>query len=243
MPIDMSNQPELALPFESTRALLSKWRDRDSEKTAIVDLDQDGKSITWGELATESGENVEKLIIWMGIWRYGAAVCPLNVEMNEVHLVEILEGIEPALTLWHTDLDGPAMTAGLKTPVLRFAGWETSAAGDAGADELFALLASYDAGVGADIDSENSAEDLSCIFCTSGTTSKPKSVVYNHMAYWLNGLNTLDMLGLTKDDKTLEYRSFGWNSAQILSLMPWLQTGLTMHIAQRFSRSRFFGWI
>ena len=265
MPIDMSNQPELALPFESTRALLSKWRDRDSEKTAIVDLDQDGKSITWGELATEadrvaaflkdrgvkpgdkvallSGENVEKLIIWMGIWRYGAAVCPLNVEMNEVHLVEILEGIEPALTLWHTDLDGPAMTAGLKTPALRFAGWETSAAGDAGADELFALLASYDAGVGADIDSENSAEDLSCIFCTSGTTSKPKSVVYNHMAYWLNGLNTLDMLGLTKDDKTLEYRSFGWNSAQILSLMPWLQTGLTMHIAQRFSRSRFFGWI
>ena len=63
------------------------------------------------------------------------------------------------------------------------------------------------------------------------------------MSYWLSGLSTLDMLGLTENDRTLEYRSFGWNSAQILSLMPWLQTGLTMHIAKRFSRKRFFDWI
>ncbi len=265
MPLDMSKQPELDLPFESTRALLTKWHAREPGKTAIVDLDQNDKSITWGQLATEadkvaqflkdrgvqpgdkvallSDENIEKLIIWMGIWRYGAAVCPLNVEMNEVHLVEILEGIEPALTLWHTDLDGPAMTSGLKTPSLRFAGWDANADGNPDADEFFTALAAYRDGSGTDITSENAAEDLSCIFCTSGTTSKPKSVVYNHMAYWLNGLNTLDMLGLTEDDKTLEYRSFGWNSAQILSLMPWLQTGLTMHIAQRFSRSRFFDWI
>ena len=81
------------------------------------------------------------------------------------------------------------------------------------------------------------------MFCTSGTTSKPKLVVYDHAAYWLSGLSTLDMLGLTENDKTLEYRSFGWNSAQVLSLMPFLQTGLTMHIAKRFSHSRFFEWI
>jgi long-chain acyl-CoA synthetase/malonyl-CoA/methylmalonyl-CoA synthetase len=42
---------------------------------------------------------------------------------------------------------------------------------------------------------------------------------------------------------TLEYRSFGWNSAQVLSLMPFLETGLTLHIARRFSHSRFFDWI
>ncbi|MEE2998141.1 MAG: class I adenylate-forming enzyme family protein [Pseudomonadota bacterium] len=265
MPIDMSNQPDLDIPFESTRALLKKWGNRDPSKTAIVDLDQDGKNITWGQLAVEadlvaqflkdrgvqpgdkvallSGENLEKLIIWMGIWRYGAAVCPLNVEMNEVHLVEILEGIEPALTLWHTDLDGPTITAALRTPSLHFGRWGTTFSYDTERPDLFSLIAEYEAGTGADIEFENGADDLSCIFCTSGTTSKPKSVVYNHMAYWLNGLNTLDMLGLTAEDRTLEYRSFGWNSAQILSLMPWLQTGLTMHIAQRFSRSRFFGWI
>tara|TARA_Y100001936_G_scaffold254114_1_gene325123 strand:- start:12332 stop:13918 length:1587 start_codon:yes stop_codon:yes gene_type:complete len=265
MPIDMSQQPELDLPFESTRGLLKKWTDRDAEKAAIVDLDQESKKITWGQLAIEadrvalflkekgirpgdkvallSDENIEKLIVWIGVWRYGAAICPLNVEMNEIHLVEIIEGIDPALTFWHADLNAHTITAALKMPSVRFAGWDKEKSVETDPDELFSILAEYETGAGQNIDSENSAEDLSCIFCTSGTTSKPKSVVYNHMAYWLNGLNTLDMLGLTADDRTLEYRSFGWNSAQILSLMPWLQTGLTMHIAQRFSRSRFFNWI
>jgi len=104
MAIDLSNQPELAIPFESTRSLLAKWRERNADKTAIVDLDQDAKSITWGQIAEAadrvayfladrgikpgdkvavlSDEYVEKLIIWMGIWRFGAAMCPLNVEMN-----------------------------------------------------------------------------------------------------------------------------------------------------------------
>ena len=59
----------------------------------------------------------------------------------------------------------------------------------------------------------------------------------------MNGLDTLEFLGLTEDDRTLEYRSFGWNSAQVLSLLPFLQKGLTMHIAKRFSHSRFFEWV
>lgn len=265
MTLDMSRQPELALAFESTRSVLAKWRDRDADKVAIVDLDQNGKSITWGQLAVEADrvahylaengvkpgdkvalladEVIEKLILWMGIWRYGAAVCPLNVEMNEVHLVEILEGIKPALTLWHEDLDGPKITAGLKTPVRRFASWTDASTDTVDPDNLFGELSLLPAGTGADIPHENGPEDLACIFCTSGTTSKPKSVVYNHMSYWLSGLSTLDMLGLTEDDKTLEYRSYGWNSAQILSLLPWMQVGLTMHMAKRFSRSRFFPWI
>ena len=89
----------------------------------------------------------------------------------------------------------------------------------------------------------NDAADTACIFCTSGTTARPKIVIYNHAAYWMNGLDTLEFLGLTEDDRTLEYRSFGWNSAQVVSLLPFLQKGLTMHIAKRFSHSRFFEWV
>ena len=48
---------------------------------------------------------------------------------------------------------------------------------------------------------------------------------------------------MSADDRMLEYRSFGWNSAQVLSLMPFLEKGLTFHIARRFSQSRFFEWI
>jgi long-chain acyl-CoA synthetase len=89
----------------------------------------------------------------------------------------------------------------------------------------------------------NDAADIAAIFCTSGTTSRPKLVVYDHCAYWLVGLSSVEAVGLTADDRTLEYRSFGWNSAQVLSLMPFLQTGLTLHIARRFSHSRFFDWV
>jgi acyl-coenzyme A synthetase/AMP-(fatty) acid ligase len=79
--------------------------------------------------------------------------------------------------------------------------------------------------------------------CTSGTTDRPKIVVYDHGCYWLQGLDTIDMVGLTENDRTLEYRSFGWNSAQILTLLPFLQLGPTIHIARRFSNSRFFDWV
>jgi long-chain acyl-CoA synthetase len=261
-----------ALEFESTFALLKKYRDRDPDKIAIVDLDQD-KSISFGALFDEanriadflrqrgirkgdkiavlSDENIEKLIIWMGIWRYGAVVCPLNVEMNQAHLAEILASIGPKLTLWHDDLDGAALTAGVPGETMVFSAWPGGKTGGKTANkpggdtrpqgEFFAALVDFPAD--ADINQCNAADDMAAIFCTSGTTSKPKSVVYDHMSYWLSGLSTLNMLGLTADDRTLEYRSFGWNSAQILSLMPWLQTGLTLHIARRFSHRRFFGWI
>ena len=53
MPLDMSNQPELKLPFESTRALLAKWRKRDANRPQLSTR-QDGKSITWGQIAAEA---------------------------------------------------------------------------------------------------------------------------------------------------------------------------------------------
>ena len=252
------SQPELRLPIESILALLRKYNARDPARIALVDL-EDERAITWGELYTEANriahwlerrgikkgdriavlaeENIEKLLIWIGVWRYGAVVCPLNVEMNEVHLNEILVNIGPKITLWHEALDGPKLTAGVSGEIMRFARWR----GQDAAGEFFTDLARRPSAP--EIAQWNEPDDISCIFCTSGTTAKPKSVVYNHRAYWLNGLDTLDMLELGPDDRTLEYRSFGWNSAQVLSLMPWLQTGLTLHIAKRFSHSRFFVWV
>ena len=233
-----------------------------TRRRPIVDLDQD-KSITFGQLdtianrvaryladhgikktdriAVLSDENLEKLLAWLGIWRYGAVVCPLNVEMNQGHLKELLDNVNPTLTLIHKDLDSPALREGLKGDVLRFDTWTEGMKGDPTSDDFFARVMAC--APEPEVESENAADDPSCIFCTSGTTSKPKCVVYNHMSYWLSGLSTIDMLGLTADDRTLEYRSFGWNSAQILSLMPFLQTGLTLHMAKKFSHSRFFDWI
>jgi len=255
-------QPPLEKPFQSIRSVLEDYKERHPDKTALYDLDQD-KSISWHQLhhwanlvarylesqgikkgdhiGLLSDESIEKMIIWMGIWRLGAVVCPLNIEINVAHIQELLSSIEPKLTLWHTALDGPSLTDGVDCALIKFDDWQLDMDGNANSDEFFARVAAM--APGENVDSENGSDDLSCIFCTSGTTSRPKCVVYNHMAYWLNGLNTIDFLGLTEDDRTLEYRSFGWNSAQVLSLMPWIVNGLSMFIAQRFSRSRFFDWI
>ncbi len=262
---DLRNQPELALPFQTTRELLAKWNERDRDRVALVDLDQGGRSVTWGDVSAAASrisgllgdmgigrgdkvvlladEVMEKLIVWLGIWHRGAIVCPLNVEMNEAHLARIIATINPKLVLWHEELEGSSYLNEIGLPDLRFGWYPQAPKGDGSSDPFFTRLADYPGTDDADGEGDVGPEDLSCIFCTSGTTSTPKSVVYNHLSYWLSGLSTLDMLGLNADDRTLEYRSFGWNSAQILSFMPWLQVGSTLHIARHFSRSRFFDWV
>ena len=115
------------------------------DKIALYDLEQD-RSINWGKLADNADqiarylvsrgiqkgdriglladESLDKMIIWMGIWRLGAVVCPLNVEINAGHINELLQSIGPKLTLWHTDLDGAALTDGIDGEVMRFDRWE-----------------------------------------------------------------------------------------------------------------------
>src|SRR5262249_60405829 len=160
-------------------------------------------------------------------------------ELNAALIADLAGAVGPVLTLVHKELDGAALLAG--RPFIRFGGYTPSAADADPQDDLFRSMPRDVAPES--LRERNEAAEIAGIFCTSGTTARPKIVVYDHCAYWLNGLSTLECLGLTEADRTLEYRSFGWNSAQVLSLMPFLETGLTMHIARRFSHSRFFEWI
>jgi acyl-CoA synthetase (AMP-forming)/AMP-acid ligase II len=250
----------LAIPYASVAELLARYRARDPGKTAMIDLDQ-GSQITFGELdqiATDiaaalkrcgigkgskvlllSDENLEKLLIWLGVWRLGAVICPFNAEINAKQMVALTASLDPALILYHKDIDVAAMVGDASASRVRF-GSASPPVRDA-QDEFFSTLTRGCSAT--EVPERNEAADWACIFCTSGTTARPKIVVYDHGAYWLNGLDTLDFLGLTENDRTLEYRSFGWNSAQVLSLLPFLQTGLTLHLARRFSHGRFFEWV
>ena len=101
---------QLGIPYQPIAELLAKYKARDPKKTAIVDLDS-GSSITFGELdqiTTDIGvylkgrgitkgsrvlllsdENLEKLLIWLGVWRIGAVICPFNIEINEKQMVAL----------------------------------------------------------------------------------------------------------------------------------------------------------
>ena len=39
-----------------------------------------------------SDENLEKLLIWLGVWRIGAVICPFNLEINEKQMVDADRG-------------------------------------------------------------------------------------------------------------------------------------------------------
>ena len=250
---------DLAIPFSTIADLLARHASEHPRKTAIVDLDG-GKEIDFAGLreavdriaawleSTGVGrgdkvvvladERIEKLLVFLAVWRIGAIACPFHVEMSVEHLRAIVTYIDPQLVLWHADLDGDEIVGGLGYPSVRFSSWPD---GDAEPGELFATVASMNGREA--LRGTNFATDTACIFSTSGTTDRPKCVEWDHLGLWLCGLSSLDFTGMTGNDRLLEYRTFSWLSPQILALMPLLQTGLTLHMARRFSHGRFFDWI
>src|SRR6185503_3281359 len=128
---------QLKIPYEPVADLLAKYARRDPNKTAIVDLES-GTSITFGQLEqiaidvaaylkskgirkgsrvlVLSDEYIEKLLIWMGVWRIGAVMCPFNLEINEKQMVSLTAALKPELILYHKDIDVQAMTGEAPAP-------------------------------------------------------------------------------------------------------------------------------
>ena len=109
-----------------------------------------------------SDENLEKLLIWFGIWRIGAVVCPLNVELNSEHVAALSAMVGPKLALIHKDLDADAFTLGSKAPICRFGNFSKEKPDPL--DNFFSQLTSADP---ASLPERNDPSDLSCMFCTS----------------------------------------------------------------------------
>ena len=247
----------LEIPFRTLSAAFADYALRHPHKTAIHSIDQN-RSLDFAELqhlvdrtatrlagagvgrgdrvAILCGECIEKLVLMFAAWRCGAAACPFHAEIAADHLQSILRTIEPALVVWrHGDLDGTALTASLDCPVTSFTALDES-------DGFFAPLDKTPGALPAP-GTEYGPEDEGCIFATSGTTDSPKCVVWDHLGLWLCGLSTIDFTGMTGDDRLLEYRTFSWLSPQIVAFMPFISLGLTIVMAEGFSRSRFMSWI
>ncbi|MEM5389978.1 class I adenylate-forming enzyme family protein [Paraburkholderia phymatum] len=257
--------------WRSVAALIEQHRRKTPGKPAIVDVDR-RVSMTFEQLAhsvdaiarqfarrgiTKGARIVladceapDKLLLWLGAWRLGAIVCPLDVLFvgNETAR-KLLDTIQPKLVVIPEDAPDTA-AADVNASVVRFASWAFGDRMNAnpGSDAITLAAEPHevqpdDAQPLPDGATISEASDIASMCCTSGTTGVPKIVVYDHACYWLNGLDSIDLLGLNRDDRMLEYRSFDWYSAQILSFIPFLQLGSTLCIARRFSRSRFGDWI
>jgi acyl-coenzyme A synthetase/AMP-(fatty) acid ligase len=252
-PLDPSR---LEIPFRTLGTSFADFAASHPDKSAIHSIDQ-RRSISFGQLsdlvddtavrmtahgvkrgtrvAILSGECLEKLVLMFAAWRCGASACPFHAEIAPDHLREILATIKPALVVWRRgDLDGEELAAGLDCPVVAFGALAETDGFFAGPPPAADLPAPG---------SEYGPDDEGCIFATSGTTDRPKCVVWDHLGLWLCGLTTIDFTGMRSDDRLLEYRTFSWLSPQIVTFMPFLQLGLSIYMAAGFSRSRFFQWV
>ncbi len=247
----------LEIPFRTLGAAFADFAERHPDRTAIHSIDQNrsldfaalkslvdrtaglmaGAGVRRGDrVAILCGECIEKLVLMFAAWRCGATACPFHAEIAPDHLASILKTIDPAIVVWRAgDLDGAALTRDLACPVISFTDL----------NDTDGFFGSRDATPGAlpELGSEYGPADEGCIFATSGTTDRPKCVVWDHLGLWLCGLSTIDFTGMTADDRLLEYRTFSWLSPQIVTFMPFVSLGLTVVMAAGFSRTRFMDWV
>jgi long-chain acyl-CoA synthetase len=185
-----------------------------------------------------SDNAIEPLVVFWGALRAGVVVNPINVEIREKHVSQILHDVAPKAVFWSREL--PSDPRGLGTGGARWISFAEWAAPSPPADDLFACLrATSDAPVAA----RPTRTDWSLINYTSGTTDAPKGAIWTHEAYYAMCESPIDRLELGETDTILDYRHFSWSSPQILSVGPSLLTGATLVLARKFSQARFFDWL
>ncbi len=186
-------------------------------------------------VALLSDNALEHLIVYLGAMCHGATICTVQVEMNRAHLDGILRALSPKLVLHEEALGLGAAGAASPGEWLPLGRWD----GGAGAG-FFAELAGRPA---APQDPLNAYGDVASIFYTSGTASKPKGVVCTFAELLENVAPTADAFGIAENDRVLDFRSYNWMSAQVLSFLGPLCRSATLCMARKFSQSRYFDWI
>ncbi|MGH7309519.1 MAG: class I adenylate-forming enzyme family protein, partial [Candidatus Rokuibacteriota bacterium] len=191
-----------------------------------------------GDRISVLAENsIEALVILWGTLRAGVIVNPINVEIREKDIGQILHDVAPRLVFWSRELNGLRDRTGGDAAWVPFG---PLAAPDPPPDDLFALLRSAAA---TPVTTRPAPGAWSYINYTSGTTDTPKGVILTHEAYYAMSESSVDRLEITEADTILDYRHFSWSSPLILSIGPSMQTGATLVLARKFSPGRFFAWV
>ena len=235
-------------------AILLDSQKQFGSKIFIVSVDQ-GRSLTFNEINEYSGKVanflkdkkvpkeskigligkncIETLILFLGILRYGAIVCPINFEESRENISRIMSRVRPQLCFCDQDIDSDCLT-GVPASI-SYTDSPTTEPTD-----LFSALDRYDPFF--DRPREEGGDIVEILF-TSGTTETPKGVAISREGLFLMVDEVISKLELTSDDRVLEYRAYSWASTQLLSLFSTLRIGATLILARKFSRSKFSEWL
>ncbi|WP_109793442.1 class I adenylate-forming enzyme family protein [Minwuia thermotolerans] len=81
--------------------------------------------------------------------------------------------------------------------------------------------------------------DLAMIMYTSGTTGRPKGVMYTHGNLYAGALNGANGLQYSRNERVLHFFPLYHNNGSVVILGPIILRGATMVMLDRFSASRF----
>jgi acyl-coenzyme A synthetase/AMP-(fatty) acid ligase len=262
--MDISESPQdrthAGAPETSLRDWIAANAAKSPDKVFIDSVDQH-KSITYGQfkelcdrmaqflkaegigpndrVAMLSNNSIEHLGVYMGVMAYGATVCTIHVEMNAVYFEQILNALKPKLTLFEDTedrIDADHLNSVTPGDWMPLGEWHADLASTGFYGEL-------DQRSPEPVEPVSHWEDDASIYYTSGTASAPKGCIVTYRELIENTPPTAEGLGLTEDDRILEFRAFNWISAQVLSGLSPLSKGATIVLARKFSQSRYFDWI
>ncbi len=150
--------------------------------------------------------------------RIGAIVVPLNWRLAADELRPIIADCSPRLLIH--DAANAAMAAQLSIPLLSLADYEAR------------LVAR------GRFDGEWRPDDIWYLLYTSGTTGKPKAVIQTFGMAEANHVNLSQAIGLTGDDRTLNFLPLFHTAGINLHTLPTLISGGTVTIFPKFDADR-----
>lgn len=230
---------------------IAKWSVYTPDKKAVSSVDS-GHAYTYKELnefslqvecylkneySIKKGDRVavlaahspEYLILFIAAQRLGAILVPLNYRSSISELLYCINDVEPSLVIFENDFKKKIKS--LKTEVFFNSIELEKIYSESSKLKVEERLA------------EIEPEQPVFIFYTSGTTGKPKGVLYtNKMLFW-NSLNTSVQLEITSVDFTLNalppYHTSGWN----VLLLPMLHRGARVDFLKAFKPKKVLDYI
>lgn len=182
-------------------------------------------------LAVIAEHSPEYLMLFIATQRLGIILVPLNYRCTSQELLFCIEDVSPKLILTENKFKvvSQELNEELSTEFLLFKSF-FKAARSINADHFESNF-------------EIEADQPIFIFYTSGTTGKPKGVIYtNKMMFW-NSLNTSVQLEITSEDHTVNalppYHTSGWN----VLLLPMLHRGARVDFLSKFKSEELLKYI
>ena len=244
-----STAGESSIPYENFDSILQDKARHLGPKDCIISVDQ-GESITFDQMNMSCnkvanflrnkgvkkndrisliGKNsIETLIIFLGVLKYGAVINPINSEESRENIYGIVRRVDPKIVIHEREIDLSHHSASSHERV------------HIKTHEFLSLIETCDSIFNQNLGTKN---DIAEILFTSGTTESPKGIVISREGLFLMVKEVIEKLGITANDRILEYRAYSWASAQLLTILSSILSGATLILAQKFSRTRFPQWL